>query len=168
MITPKVFVIEGILFLAGLVLHAFIWRWRRPKHQALALLLIFLAPLVVFMGEAGLITKNFPLIEIAAIGLLHISLMCAYIQTYPVLQALSPSLLILLLMGEVESEGLSENEILSRFRAKELLHDRIEDLADAHLIRESHGILELTRQGRILAFLFTSLRKILGLPAGLG
>lgn len=104
----------------------------------------------------------------AAVALLHFSLTCAYLQTYPVLQALSPSLLILLIVGDAGPEGLSEKEVLSHFGPKQLLEDRIEDLLDANLAYESGSSLQLTTTGQLTVFLLTNLRKILGLPPGQG
>lgn len=144
-----------------MTVHVVWWRWRRPKHQASALLTIFLIPLLVLFNQFGGV-------DFLAAALLHVAMACAYIQTYPVLQALSPSLLILLFVGKSSRRGLSEKEIFSRFSSRQLLEDRIDDLLNSGLVRQDKGSLKLSGGGRLLVLTLTTLRKILGLKPGQG
>lgn len=113
-------------------------------------------------------SHKMPWVDFIAVMLLYVSLSVAYVQTYPAVQALSPSLRILLFVGDAASRGLSEEELLVRFNRKQLLEDRIQDLIKGGFVRESTGQLEITPKGSLLLFPGLFLRKLLGLTAGRG
>ena len=158
-----------LLFFFCLALHVILWRRRRPGHHILSLLTIFLVPLAVFaiLFLTGWFGSK-PGIDLIAIGLLHLAMTAAYIQTYPAIYAISPSLRIALLVHGSMPAGMTQEEIFGRFDSKELLEDRIQDLVDARLVHQTDGNLRLARKGTIAIVPFVILRKILGLEVGRG
>ena len=165
---PHILLTGVALFLFSLTLHVILWRWRHPQQQILCFLLLFLLPLpLLALGLYGFY-KYFPLGNFLSIGLVHIALCCAYIQTYPACQALSPSLMVLLLVGNAMPRGMTEGEICARFASEILLENRIQDLLASGFIRETGGQFEITFRGLLLVSPGIVLRKILGLSAGKG
>ena len=156
------------LFLLCLLVHVIIWRFWHPRRHGLALFMIFLMPIFSFPIFLPVFSTSFTWLDITAIALLHFALSCAYIQTYPAVQALSPSLRILILIRKSMPTGMREIEILASFDAKQILEDRIYDLTVSHLAEETNGALEITSKGRLFILPFFMLRKILGLPPGKG
>lgn len=163
---PQILGIELSLFLFCLTLHVLIWRGQRPRHQAVALALIFLIPLALLLGFASKLQGRLPGIDLAAIALLHLSLTSAYVQTYPAIQAMSPTLLILLIVQKKIFRGATEAEIASSFKRERLFGDRVQDLLAAGLVRKSKRGLEITLQGSLLVTPLVFLRGLLGLPPG--
>lgn len=102
--------ISGLLiFIACLAAHVIVWRVRRPGNAPVALAVIFfvLSPLPGVLtvrylpGLAASITSG----GWAAAYLLHISLSSAYIMSYPAVEAVSPSLVIALMLGRAGPGG---------------------------------------------------------------
>jgi hypothetical protein len=158
-----------ILSFAGcMLLHILIWRVRKPRDHAGALLAVFLLPLIMLPFLAGVFGFTASLSEWAAIFLLHAVISMAYIQIYPASQADSPSLKVMMLVSRSMPKGLTAGEITSEFDPSRLFHDRIDDLAAVgHIKRENERIL-LTSRGRFLILPFIWLRRMIGLPWGKG
>ncbi len=166
------------IFFSCLLIHVLLWRVKRPLRQASALFLIFIGLPVIFsalvFGISLFSHKNCFIIagltgaEWALVLLLDLALSAAYILTYPAAQAISPSLKILLIIGGASPTGVSYEEMVNEFPAKDLFDRRVEDLFDEELIREESGGLVLTSSGAALARVFILIRKLLGLPAGKG
>lgn len=156
------------LFVFCLTLHILLWRFRHPRRHALALLVIFLGPLVLFPFVAVKIWPLVSWIDLVAVSLLHIALSSAYIQIYPASQADSPSLRILRVVEGAAPRGLTEEEIHISFDPEKLLEARIRDLLEAGLVSSAGDALTLTGRGRMLITPFIYLRKILGLRPGKG
>lgn len=156
------------LFSFALFIHVCLWRKGLPKKQILSFFFVFLSPALFYALMSVLSSHKMPWVDFIAVMLLYVSLSVAYVQTYPAVQALSPSLRILLFVGDAASRGLSEEELLVRFNRKQLLEDRIQDLIKGGFVRESTGQLEITPKGSLLLFPGLFLRKLLGLTAGRG
>jgi len=156
------------LFLLALATHVILWRLQRPEKQILTFALIFLLPILVYLLWQRFGSQTRSWLDLFSVTLLYMSLTVAYIQTYPAVQALSPSLRILLLVGNAMPKGITEGEILGAFDPKQLLEDRIQDLLDARFVQESEGRLEITPRGSLLILPGALLRRILGLPVGKG
>lgn len=156
------------LFLICLFVHVFIWRFWHPRRHGLALLMIFVLPIFILAILLPNLWAAFTWLDFASVTLFHLSLSFAYIQTYPAVQALSPSLRILILVQTSMPAGMSEAEVLKFFDAEQILDDRIHDLTVSHLVSEINGALEITTKGRLFILPFLLLRKILGLPQGKG
>ncbi len=155
------------LFFSCLALHVILWRWRHPRRHALALLGVFFLPLLAF-GAFFCGWHHGNLLDLTAIGLLHMALACAYIQIYPAVQAFSPTLVILLLVDKSMPEGVTQEELSEKLDDRFLLGARITDLVDANLIREAGGQLSLAPRGSQLIAFFIAFRRALGLGLGKG
>ncbi|OGW85870.1 MAG: hypothetical protein A3C35_00020 [Omnitrophica bacterium RIFCSPHIGHO2_02_FULL_46_11] len=148
--------------------HFALWRFRRPKHQATVLFLVFFLPLTMAIPICCVLCPSISPGDLAAIALLHFATSCAYILVYPAAQADNPSLRLLTLVKKSAPHGMEESEILDFFKKSGLFEARIYDLLNAGLIYQSKGRLCLTRRGRSFVLPFIVLRKVLGMPAGEG
>lgn len=170
-----VFISGFLLFLACLCIHILVWHIKYPQNRAWALtLLFFILPAIAAVLYAaltffGLLPHILPftLSGAAAVFLLHYSLSSAYIMTYPALEAISPSLVLVLLIGR-SREGFSKKDLSGFFDNAIILSPRIADLHEMNLISEREGSLYLNRKGRLLIYFFVIYRSFLGLPAGRG
>ncbi|MEK7678731.1 MAG: hypothetical protein AAB356_00935, partial [Deltaproteobacteria bacterium] len=106
--------------------------------------------------------------EWAAAILMHYSFSSAYILTYPAIQAGCPSLRMLLIIGSGMPDGITHDNLKSRFGLEALFLPRIKDLLDSGFVKEDKDNLMLTATGRVLAGFFALYRKAIGLPAGRG
>ncbi|MBF0441916.1 MAG: hypothetical protein HQK54_08440 [Oligoflexales bacterium] len=93
----------------------------------------------------------------------------AYIQTYPAVQAYSPSLRIISLIGSSKN-GLSKDEIVKgAFNLGSDCMERFEDLLTENFIMINEGNkLILSKKGALLAAVFFRYRRFLGLSTGEG
>lgn len=157
-----------VTFLVCLVLHILIWRIRKPKEHAGALLAVFLLPLTVLPYLAGLFCFSATVLEWAAIFLLHAGLSFSYIQLYPASQADSPSLRIMILVSKAMPDGLTPEALTAQFDSARLFHDRLNDLAAVGQIRLDNDRVRLTSRGRLMILPFFWLRRMIGLPWGKG
>lgn len=153
--------LDGLqLFLLGLASHALLWRLAPSWRRIPVLLACFLAPgiLLAFRRQGA---------PLAEAWLIHLALSCAYIQTYPAIQALSPTLRLVLFLQDSGKSGLSFEEMLARLEPRTLGADRIEDLLQGGLIRQGPaGELSPTPRAAWLLRPFVLLRRILGLAGG--
>lgn len=151
-----------------MALHVVLWRWRCPQQQIGWFLIIFLAPLPLLALVLFRLYPTLSVQDFLFMALAHLALSCAYIQIYPACQALSPSLMLLLFVGNSMPGGMTEDEIQARFSREILLGNRIQDLLVSGLIRESGGQFEITLQGLLIVLPGIFLRKMLGLTPGKG
>jgi hypothetical protein len=117
-----------------------------------------------------LINKNMNLFlniyEITLILILHYAISVVYIQTYPAIQAWSPSLLLVNIIGNKKNVDLKI--IKKYFDETNLITDRLKDLEDEDLICINNNIITLTTKGKLLSNIFYYYRKTLGLKEGIG
>ena len=162
------------LFIIMLALHILIWRIRKPKREIISLFLIFIIiPDLLMLGCLCV----FPIIKIDPIAiedllltlLLYTALAGAYIQTYPSMQAGSPSLLIVYLIGR-NKKPTDEAEIQKGIQEENFINDRLSDLEAEKLIqyRNSDDFITITKKGSILSNIFILYRKFIGLKEGEG
>lgn len=166
--SPSILIVVALLFLFSTALHVILWRWRRPQQQIGWFLIIFLTPLPLLALAGVRLLPYLSLQDFLFIALAHLALSCAYIQIYPACQALSPSLMVLLFVGNSMPDGMTEAEIQARFSKKILLGNRIQDLLVSGFIREGHGQFEITPRGLWIVLPGILLRKMLGLAPGKG
>lgn len=158
-----------VLSAAAFLVHVMVWRIARPRASAAALLGIVLAVLLAGLSALGLLTS--PGIQpthwttYAGIALVYFALMAAYINTYPAMEADSPSLLIMRALSAADN-GLSVPELTHLLGNDAVVTDRIRDLIAEHYAVTSGGKLVLTAKGRGLAWIFHAYRKLIG--RGLG
>lgn len=177
--TPFILILGVSIFVVCLGLHVLIWWRRHPKSHIIALALIFIVvPTVVGIIGLGLnwlelLPKGAGIIPISIsdwplVFLLHYALAGAYIMSYPAVQAVSPSLTMLLIVGSAAPRGLTYDELRSHFNSKELLQARLHDLKEGSLAVEVDGWFRLTWRGLLLIRFTGFLRSLLGLPQGKG
>lgn len=164
------------IFFLCLFLHISVWRLGRPRRRVVVLFLLFiLLPLFAIIGYMGLEWLGFlqPVIpftpaEWLAIYLFHLAFSSAYILSYPAIEAVSPSLAILSMIGDSGPHGLLHGYLLHVFDDEIVLEPRIQDLIEAGLIVESDGYLRMAPRGIAFVKCFILLRQLLGLPIGKG
>jgi hypothetical protein len=168
-----------ILFFIGVCLHVAVWRLFRPIRDLLSLLAVFLAIpfssflVLAYLDHAGTVgaasfVSGVRSVDQAAVFLLYFALVAAYIISYPAIQARCPTLQMVLRIDGSMPGGLGFEDLAASFDRRDILEDRIEDLARSGLIRESGKGYAITRRGLVLLKPFLILRSLLGLPAGSG
>ena len=171
------FIYNAIFFLAIMSIHVFVWRVFKPKRQITALFLVFAAlpaVIIALLFVASLNGSNFALIAPfepegwAMTFVLQMALSSAYVLTYPAIQAGSPSLVILLILGASEGKKASYEFLSEFFNEEKLFLPRLKDLVESGLVYKDAGVLRATTRGRVMIVPFMALRKILGLSAGRG
>jgi len=168
-----VFIGGFILFSIILALHIIIWRIKIPANDAGVLILIFLVvPACAVLGAAGLKYLQGPVPfsyeDMTGVILLHTALSLVYVSTYPAVQAVSPSLDILLLISKSPHGKMPEEEIVEQYRGSRIVTDRVGDLRIYNLISEKDGCFELKPVALAIVLCFVIYRKLLGLPVGEG
>lgn len=161
--------ITGITIFACLVIaHIIMVRLIVPRqHIKLLFILFLLLPQAVAVFLLLQNTDSFTTNELFTSWLLLLSLCCAYIQTFPAVQANAPSLQIVYFLGQTVN-GMTEEEICSNFQSEELLEKRIDDLITEGFVYKYDGQLCLTAKGKIFAGSFSFFRKMYGLELGEG
>lgn len=163
-----------IIFLAAICLHIAVWRWRHPQNHPLALLAIFiLLPFAFFIACIALTLSGktawaMASTDLLAAYLLNFSFSAAYILSYPAVQAASPSLVIVLMIGNSGAEGLLRGDLAHVFDDDVVLGPRIEDLVKGGLVTVEGGYYRLTSKGTVLIRFFVLMRYLLSLPRGRG
>jgi hypothetical protein len=156
-------------FAGCLMCHVALWRLAPPRSDVRALFVIFLGvPALIALGlvAAGPSAGWWPpRLDVLAILLLHGALSVAYIQTYPAVQAQSPSLEIAYTVFRSTPRGLSREELLGALESRQLVDDRIEDLVANRLVRVSGDRYALTPLSTGIVKLFLGFRALLGLTS---
>jgi|GEM_PF-2418160 len=139
-----------------------IWRLVRVRREVLWLFALYLGlPGVAF--AAIWLLSTIPAGQSIAAALVLFSLSAAFIQTYPALREIPPTLRILLLLEQHPDEGLSDVEIENGLQRDSLFVAKITDLVnDGFVVQKADGEVELTKSGRVLAETFRIYRKLLG------
>ena len=164
---PFILIFGSILFCFCLFLHILIWRWRRPRNEAMGLVAVLGIPMLVFVTVLfcfGCLNLS----ECLAVVLLHMSLSSAYIFTYPALEGLSLSLVMLVFIGKTMPAGLTEEALVAAIDKEQLFKEKVQDLLAAGLIAEEDHSLKITGNGRFFVLPFVMIRKLLGLKMGKG
>jgi hypothetical protein len=167
-----------LLFFGSMCLHIIIWRWRNPEKYLLALLAVFLiipgafVGLLVYIGQHGIVhnpgSSSLTALDILSVFFFHLSLVSAYILTYPAAQASCPSLSMLLVISASMPLGSTYEELKSSFNIEGLLQPRLRDLVTSRFVEESDGRFSITKRGVFVLSFFIFIRRILGLPPGKG
>lgn len=155
-----------------MLVHIVVWRFH-PRWATSAFLLIIFLVLPGIVGCFVFCSWRFlslPLnkIELLQALLLHFSLSSAYIATYPAIQAVSPSLDILLIISSADGRGMHEKDIVRCYTDQSLVGARIDDLAKHSFIAEKQGRFVLTPVSKGILAVFVLYRRLLGLPMGKG
>jgi hypothetical protein len=152
----------GVLtFLLCLGTHIGVWRTAIVVKDVQTLFLVFiLLPVVTY--SAALISLGSGTL---APALVHLILSANYIAVYPALQAVSPTLRMLNLL---KTHALNEEEIVFSLSDSSLLGNRVQDLVASGFLRIEKGKALVTKKGRLLARVFQTYRRFMGLPPGDG
>lgn len=143
--------------------HIVIWRIHPVERDVRVLFAILLVvPLVLWLALLAWI----PGASYAAL-LVHLALAANYIAIYPALQATSPTIEMLYLMGKTPG-GVSEENLVGLLGGEKLVEHRISDLERGDLVKRKDGKLILGTKGKGLANVFYLYRKLIGLPSGAG
>jgi hypothetical protein len=151
-----------VSFASALCLHVVWWRVARPKNDLRALFTLFLV-LPVLLALILAAASDRPAEDILAVLLLNLALSSAYVQTYPIFHAISPSLEILLLVNRSPG-GLTAEEIAGNFNDAHLVGSRVQDLLRTNLARLEGGAYRLAPAGKAMIRSFLLYRKIIGMP----
>lgn len=155
----KIITTSVVFFVFAFILQLLVLRIFNPKKVIHSLFFIFfvIVPLLIILYTVF----NFKIL------LLYYLIAAAYIQTFPAIQADSPSLKIIDLIGN-SKDGLKKEEIINAFLEESLREERLRDLINEGLIVKKNEELILTKKGKFLAKTFILYRKILGLKRGAG
>jgi len=172
-VNPIVIVCGFAVFVACLIAHVVIWRFRVPKNDALMLFVLFLfVPAVIFSGVAALGIRMFPGnlsgTELLLVLMLHFGLSMVYISSYPAAQAISPSLKIMLLIPAAPEKKMTADEIFRYFEDQKIIMKRVEELSDYNLITCEKDQYRLKPAAVRLIRMYLFYRRLIGLPVGKG
>ncbi|PIQ99600.1 MAG: hypothetical protein COV66_10625 [Nitrospinae bacterium CG11_big_fil_rev_8_21_14_0_20_45_15] len=169
----KIFLLGTSCFLLAFIIQWLIWKIRLPKRQAKTLLQIFFATGIVFLCALGFLSANgggdlMPktVSEYLHISLLFLVLTLSYLNTYPGLEADSPSLVIVMTIHKAGDQGLPVNEFYQILNDDLLVKPRIRDLLTDHMAVLKEGRYCLTPKGKLMAQLFGFYRSLLGASKG--
>jgi hypothetical protein len=163
-----------VAFAGCLGAHVALWRLARPRSDMRALFGIFFvvpSAVALLVAAAGALAPRAGLpdaLDVAAALLLHWALSSAYVQTYPAVQAVAPSLEIAYAVRRSMPGGLSRDELVARLNTRALVQDRVEDLVADRLVRLERDRYVLTPAAATMVRFFLGLRALLGLrqPGG--
>ena len=152
------------------LIHVAIWRLARPANSAIVLASIFLATLAGGLLALGLLAPPawWPAhwSSYAGTATVYFGLMAAYINTYPAMEAESPSLQMLRRLSDAADAGLSVEEMQSMIGGESLVTARIRDLlAERYAILHGDRLV-LTPKGRAIASVFHAYRRLIGRRIG--
>lgn len=161
-------------FLLVFLLHLLVWRTRLPTRQARTMLMIFLgvfpAILLVacWMGIKNSASPWFlhSLSEYIHTAFLYLVLTLAYLNTYPALEADSPSLVITEKISQAGRDGLAKDIFQQSMTDDILLVPRLKDLLLDEMAYMDGDKYRLTPKGVWLARIFSFYRKLIRAPKG--
>jgi len=173
MIKPIVLFLGIVFFIFIFIIHIFYWRILKPKSHIKNLFINFIvvpAPIVFLIIYFSIYNPIFGInfLDILFSAVLYLAIAGGYIQTYPPIQAWSPSLYIVFNIGK-EKNTVTVDELKKTVDENKLINDRFNDLSDEGLItiNEKEEVF-LTLKGKILSNLFYYYRSFLGLKEGEG
>jgi hypothetical protein len=177
MIDPQIILWGTTSFLVALALHILIWRGFHPPREMALLIIIFLIfpgliyfTLFIISISGGARPECFlgSLPNLIFTFIWHAAFSCAYIMTYPPIQAGCPSLKIMLVVSASMPDGMEWREIELTFSKEALLLNRIEDLKKDGLLTLKYDIWGISGTGRLISWIFINYRRLLNLPLGEG
>jgi hypothetical protein len=151
----------GVSFLAQIVL----WKIRLPHQQIRALLIIFT---VVFgLWLVGAIVFSVALLEVLHVGMFYVSISLCYVITYTAIEADSPTLSLIHLLGGKRAEGCSGDEIARFLTQHSFVKSRLAALVNSGLIREQNGRYVMAGKHSLAFRVILGFRKVYGsIPKG--
>ncbi len=171
-----------LFFIFALSLHVLLWRLLRPVKDVLSLFILFaIVPLfsiaLLYLPHSPFFNlRPYGIIELTGALLCYCALYCAYIMTYPALQARCPSLRMVLLIKRAGGAGIKLEEVRAGFDTADLVTNRLDDLISSGLVIKDKGVAggasaiayRVTPRGSLLLRPFMLFRRFLGLAPGEG
>jgi hypothetical protein len=157
---------EGLALFAGsLVVHALVWRIKRPSSYRawLPALGAIFGPLAIMVSWYVVPTR----LELLAVLLLHFTLAGVYMIGYTLISAFSPSVELLKLLDRSPG-GVPLEALRLPFLVGALTGDRIANLEAAGLVAVDGGRLGLGPKGRLMTTMMLFYRHAVGLHDGGG
>lgn len=166
--TPWIPLIAGLgLFSSCWIAQIVVWKFLRIKKPIRALGVVFIA-LPITLIFFSYVRFDFYWQELLLAGVLHLSVAAAFIQTYPAFQEDIPSFKLLMFIDKSPGRRIAEKELIEIMSTDDLLHSKVQDLANEGLARIDGDGLHLTKSGEMLVKIFSRYRKFIGLPSGAG
>ena len=165
-----VFLWGTLLFASAFSLHLFIWRVRLPRRQTKTLVNIFYGFFFLWcLMSSGLLQSDsdwrqyFPsrLSEHAHIFSYYCTTTFVYIGGYSLLEADSPSLLIIDRIHKAGSEGLEKNSLYMSLDDNILVTPRVNDLLRDKMSVLVNGRYKITRKGAFMVQVLLFHRKLM-------
>ena len=152
----KIFVSGTVLFFVAFILHLIVWRIRLPKKQTKALAIIFFGTFLTWslflLGRwvFGLSWEfYFPskISEYTHILLYFTAVTFVYIGGYTLLEADSPSLMLIDRIHSAGTEGLDKDSLYTCLNDGTLVVPRVNDLLRDEMATLENGVYKITPKG---------------------
>jgi hypothetical protein len=163
-INSTTFLIPIIFFIFLIILHIIILKFFNVTKEALLFFSIYTIGIVVICFS------NIEMNEKSLIIFLYLSIIIAFIQTYPAIRRVIPSFQILLLISSYNKMKVPINDsiILNELSHQNSIEIKIAELINDKFIKNIDGSLVLSNSGYFLIKIFQFYRKALGLKDGGG
>ncbi|QPJ65336.1 MAG: hypothetical protein G3M78_08005 [Candidatus Nitrohelix vancouverensis] len=169
----KIFYLGCGWFFAAFFIQWALWKIRLPQRQAKTLLILFGLIWLTSLALVWMVSSDpdhWAALQNPAeylhYSFLYIALTLAYLNTYPGLEADSPSLVIVMTIHQGGEEGVAVEKFYETLTDDLLVKPRIRDLLVDKMATLDDGKYRLTRKGRLLAVLFGAYRSLLKAPKG--
>lgn len=162
----QTFLIAFSFIFALFLIQILIWRILKPQKQIAVLFILFLGLPLLLLAMTFLVE---PLNIYLPALVLSLALGVVYVQSFPGIQAISPSLeMISAVQKKMSTGGATLQDIHQAVLSERILNDRLQDLVRDGMAEQGPDGLRLKFSGRLLAKTFFYYRKALGLPRGEG
>lgn len=165
----RILTIAISLFAAGFLAHWLLWRVRIPARQTAALLVIFLATLLIGLTSSAWWPPAWRFTnvwEVLHVAIFHIAAMLAYVVAYSALEERSPSMTILSRVADSGSRGQSQEELQAMLINISPVETRLAVMARDGMVRDRAGMIVLTNKGWAWANTFSAWRRLLRFKLG--
>jgi len=161
-----VFLVGAGLFALAFAVHAVVWNVRRPRKQALALLVIFLLVGLAGSAAAWLVHGSgggaLPPLRFALAILLYLSSCTFYLLLFSAIDSDSPTLTMIGIIRKSGSRGISRDELAQEMAKHSFVRPRLKQMIHDGFLVQVGDRLHPGRRGRMLAGLVLSYRRLLG------
>jgi len=163
------------LFFVAFFFQIIIWKIHIPERQTQALVILFFCILAIGLFFLAIIShlyriSNLPVpraySDYLHIALFFTSLTLAYMITYSAIEVESPSLLMILKISDMGTQGLDRKDLEETMNDELLIIPRVRDLLTDRMAYLEGEQYKLTRKGKVAAKIFIFYRKILNAGKG--
>lgn len=166
----KIFLSGTVLLVVAFILHLLIWRIRLPRKHTRALTIIFYGTFLTWCmfllgwSAFGLAWEpHFPsrLSEYVHILLYFCAVTFVYIGGYTLLEADSPSLLVIDRIHDAGAEGLDKKSLYASLNDDVLVVPRVNDLLRDEMATLENGIYKITPKGTFMVRVLLFHRRVM-------